>query len=169
MSNKVRIGAAIAMIMLGGFGLAACNSEPAKQETPAEAAPAVITSLVTSGYQVRAFRDAVVTAEGEAYTAQRSQEHPQGVSFLPREGDNARKFDFTVSGSVERVSIYREGVWADLPAQPNYSVRLGPGGAFHILVVPVTGQSATVTITGYAGCGGLPAGSCPTPDMLAGR
>ncbi|HRK63827.1 MAG TPA: hypothetical protein PLN53_05485 [Terricaulis sp.] len=162
MSKKTRIGAALAVLMIGGFGLAACNSEPAKQETPEVAAPAATPdTFVTASYEVKGFRDAEVRADGEAYTARRTLAHPQGISVVPRENPRALRFSFAVSGDVERVSVYRAGEWTDLPAQQNYSVRFGPGGAFHVLVVPRVGQTATLTVSEIIDCTAVPDGGCP--------
>ncbi len=158
MSKKTRIGAALAVLMIGGFGLAACNSEPAKQETP-EAAVSV--QAPRNFYRAASFQDAVVQASGDVFSVQRTGEGRQGLSLLPYEGEGPVRIDFSVAGAGATVSAYRGGEWIVLPAQEAYAVRLGNGGAFHILVVPGPGSTATVTVSGTTTCRGAPEETCP--------
>lgn len=159
------------LVILAAAALVACtsacgNGNQAKEGVgaPEAVAPSEPAPIVTANYEVKGFRDAEIRADGEAYTARRTQSHPQGISVLPREGGRPLKFDFAVAGNVERVSLYRAGTWTDLPTQQNYSVRFGPGGTFHVLVVPAVGQTATLTITGITDCTAVPQGGCPVME-----
>ncbi len=155
MSAKFSFGGA-AMIAMA-LCLSGCNSEQAKQE---EAPPPAVDAS-RHFYRAASFSNAVVQASGETFTVQRAGDARQGLSILPHEGEGPVRIDFTVAGQGARVSAYRDGNWINLPAQESYAVRLGPGGAFHILVIPAANSAATVNVTGTTTCRGAPPETCP--------
>jgi hypothetical protein len=149
------------VLLAAAVGLGACGNEPSKQQAPDQnaEAPAPAPTLF---FQTNAFQDAVVRANGMSFTVERAGERRQGLSILPLEGGAPVRIDFAVQGDGARVSYYRGGEWTELPAQESYGLRLGAGGAFHILIVPAAGQSATVNVTGTTTCRGAPPETCPT-------
>lgn len=151
----------VMVLIAAAVGLGACGNETKEQKAPERPTAEAPADTSQQLFEVRGFQDAAVQTNGTAFTVQRAGERRQGLSILPRDPNAPARIDFTVEGAGATVSYYRGGQWTELPAQASYGLRLGNGGAFHILVVPPAGQPATVHVTGATACRGAPEGTCP--------
>lgn len=156
--------AALGLCLLAACGPAATTTTDAEQKvaaTTVAASPNYTPVASTASYEIQSFKGARVQASGGAYTVARTTNGTQGLSILPHANARPLMLDFAISGAVEKVSVLRLRQWITLPAQQHYSVRLGPGGALHVMVVPTVGGSAVVTLNNATACASLPVSACP--------